>query len=48
MSMGYININIILCDISILTKLMSMGNIYINSILFDINILTESNVHGLH
>jgi len=48
MSMGYIYINIILCDISVLTKLMSMGNIYINSILYDITILTQSNVHGLH
>jgi len=48
MSMGYIYINIILCDITTLTNLMPMGYIYINIILCDINILTQSNVHGLH
>ena len=36
MSMNYIYINNILCDIIILTNLISMGYNYINSILCDI------------
>jgi len=40
MYIGYININIILCDITTLTNLMPMGCIYFNIILCDITMLT--------